>query len=286
MAIKSIFKCSGDDVYFIADELLERLNMSYEEANKNASNMAIISKEIKKENGRGYCELPLCHTLEAESLGSKVIYDHKLGNRISDYAINDISEIENISIMDIKNSRISEVLKAISILKEDGEEVILDVTGPISIATSIMDSQMFFKATKKDKEKIEKILAVIEDGTVDFILEAIKYGVDIISFADPTGAMDIVGPKVFNDLVGKSTYNILKRLEGKLGNAIIHLCGKTSTSLGASGLIETEKIIVEGQNYYEMLKNIKKERKDVDFVGHWCIKKQIKNNEVTSCKLV
>jgi DNA-binding PadR family transcriptional regulator len=57
------------------------------------------------------------------------------------------------------------------------------------------------------------LLEKIENGIINYILEGINYGVDIVSFADPAGTIDIVGPKVYKEVSGKFTYNILKKLE-------------------------------------------------------------------------
>lgn len=285
MAVANIFKCRGNEIDIIPDKILEELNISYEEANNNASKMAILSKSLKEYKNKGYCSLPFCHTVESEAFGSTVIFDQKVGNRISKYGINEISSVEDISGMDLSKGRIAEVLKAVNILKDDGEKVILDVTGPISIATSVLESQLFYKAIRKDRDKLNKLLMIIEDSIVEYILEGIKQGADIISFADPTGTIDIVGPKVYDDISGKATYNILKKIKSHLHSSIIHLCGKTSTSLEVIGLLEIEKIEVDGNNYFERIENLKKERKDIKFIGHWCLKLNNRDNGIINCRI-
>ncbi len=286
MKENKIFRCGGNEGESIPENLLDNFKLSFEEINHSGLNMALLSKDIKENNNSEYCILPFCSTVEAESFGSTVIYSPILGNRIGNYGIDDISQIDDLARIDLRKGRISEVLEALSILKEEGEKVTLNVTGPISIATSIMDSHMFYKLIRRDKERVDKLLKTIEDSIVSYILEGVKNGVDIVSFADPTGGMDILGPKVYKEVSGKSTYNILKRVEGKLDKAIIHLCGKTSTSLESIGLLHTERIEVEGQNYYEMIRNVKNDRQDINFFGHWCMKNKKNNNVVISCKLV
>ncbi|MBU5257337.1 uroporphyrinogen decarboxylase family protein [Tissierella praeacuta] len=285
MEFQNIFKCVANTVDTIQDSILEELNLSFEEANNHGYKMATLSKSIKEHNGKTYCRLPFCHTVEAEALGSTVIFDEKVGNRIGKYGISQIDEMENISKIDLNKGRISKVLEAISILKREGERVILDVTGPISIVTSIMDSKLFYRTIRKDKNKAIKLLEVIEDSIIEFILGGIEQGADIISFADPTGTIDIVGPKMYEEIGGRSVYNIMKMIESKLNSSIIHLCGKTSTSLEYIGLLETEEIEVEGKNYFEMIDNIRKERKDITFIGHWCLKLDKKDNILINCRL-
>lgn len=285
MAVSNIFKCIGNEVESIPETILDELGLSYEELNKTDSNIVTLSKTLKDLKKNSYCRVPFCHTVEAEAFGSKVTFDHQFGNRIKEYAIENMASIDDLAF-DLSKGRIAEVLKAISILKKDGENVVLEITGPITTGTSIIESTMFFKSVRKDKENIDKLLKLIEDGVVAYILEAVKNGVDIISITDPAGTLDIVGPKIYKEVSGKTTYNILKRIENQLEDAVVHLCGKTSTSLEAIGLIEAEKIEVEGQDYFNMIKNLKKDRNDTKFIGHWCLKAMKKNGEVIGCKLV
>ena len=285
MDMKKMFKCAGNEGEAIPKEILEDLNLTDDEANKSTDNMVKVSKAIKEYNGSVYNTVPFCHTVEAEAFGSTIILDGVVGNRVGEYAIKDIDSIFKISKMDLDKGRIKQVLKSISELKKQGEKVRLDITGPISIATSIMDTQLFYKAVRKDREKIDELLKLIEDSLVEYMKEGLKQGVDIISFADPTGTIDIVGPKLYKDISGQSTYNILKRMEDELGQSIIHLCGKTSTSLEAIGLLETERIQMSGLNYEDIIEKISKERKDIKFIGHWCLKLKKYNKEIVHCKI-
>jgi len=250
--------------------------------------MVALSKKVKEFQGTNYCFLPFCHTVEAEAFGSSVIIENEAGNRISKYAINGRDEFYKIKKADLSSGRISKILESIVILKDQGEKVCLNIMGPISIATSIMDSQLFYGSIRRDKDSIIKLLEIIEDTIVEFIIKAASLGVDIISFADPTGTIDIVGPKVYKDISGKSTYKILKRIENQLGDTIVHICGKTSTSLEAMGLLETEQIKVEGNSYGEMLDRVRREREDVKFIGHWCMKldKTYSNFNIHKCILI
>lgn len=285
MVLKNIFKCKGNEADSIPEVILEKLGISYEEANNNAFKMAMLSRALKKYKNNEYCTLPFCHTVEAEAFGSVVTFDQRVGNRISKYCISKTSSIEDIKTINLNKGRISEVLSSVKILKDNGEDVILYVTGPISVAISIFESQLFYKAIRKERDKINKLLAIIEDSIIKYMLKAIRQGVNVISFADPSGTIDIVGPKVYAEIVGKSTYNILKHIESKLTNTIVHLCGKTSTSLEAIGLLKSEKVEVNGKSYFEMIENIRKERKNIKFIGHWCLQLDKLNNEVINCKI-
>lgn len=286
MAVKNIFKCIGNEVANIPDKIIEDIGASYEEINNDAEKIVELSKALKEENNTGYCVLPFCHTVEAEAFGSKITYDHKFGNRIKEPAITDLNSVEDLKDFDLNSGRIGEVLKAISILKDQGEDIVFDITGPITTATSVTSSEVFFKAIRKDKDNIFKLLKIIEDNTVAYILEGIKRGATVVSLGDPAGTLDIVGPKTYRDFSGKTMYSILKRIEDQLGDSVIHLCGKASTSLKEIDLLETEEINVDGDNYIEMIKNAKQERPDTKFIGNWCLKTNKKRKNIISFKLL
>ena len=284
-----LFKCIGNENDEIPNILLNVLGFHYEEANNDTMKMASLSKAIKEYNNVNYCTLPFCHTIEAESFGSYIVIDNKIGNHIVKYVINEKDEFDKITKMDLNNGRIQKVFEAISLLKNEGEKVCLNITGPISLATSIMDSQLFYRSIRKEEDSIIKLMEIIEDSIIEFILKGVSLGVDIISYADPTGTIDIVGPKFYQDISGKSTYKILKRIESKLGHTIVHICTKTSKSLEAIGLLESEQIKVQGSNYGTMIDKVIKNRKDIKFIGHWCMKRHndvINNGNITKCVIL
>lgn len=284
--MERIFKCVNRVNDAIPDSIIDDLPVTYKEANEGAQEMIKLAWAIKDYGQKSYFQLPFCHTMEAEAYGSEIIYDHKVGNRVGRYALEDDASLNSLSLLDLSKGRIAETLKASSLLKEMNQQVIMNIAGPFCIALSIMDSRLFYRLLRNNRSAIEELLKTIEEGIVGFILEAVKVGVDVISFADPTGTIDIVGPKIYKEISGRSSYNILKAVEGKLGQTLIHLCGKTSTSLEYIGLLEYEELAIEGNfDYFTRLKKIKAERDDVNFIGHWCLKLEKKGSEIIQCRL-
>jgi uroporphyrinogen-III decarboxylase len=286
MSIKNIFKCIGSDNTTVSDEILDKLGVSFEVANKDSKKMAELSRELKRDMGIVYCIVPFCHTAEADAFGSTVVFDSKAGNRINQSFVKDVESLESIEPIDFSTGRIHEILESIKELKDAGEKVCLNVTGPITIATAIVDNRLFYKLVRKDREVVDKLLGKIEDSLVEYITKGVNAGVDIISFADPAGTLDIVGPKVYEDLSGKSTLRVFKRVEGVLGDSVVHICGKTSTSLEESGLINSKKVSSHGNSYGEVIENYKSEDGDAKFIGHWCIKREKNDKSLVCCDLL
>ena len=128
----------------------------------------------------------------------------------------------------------------------------LSVEGPFTILSSLIDPMNFYKGLRKNPQRIKEILAVIEEGIIRYSLEGIKRGASIISYGDPVEAIGIVGPKVYRDYSGPSSWRIIKGIQAASGKALIHLCGKTSTALEKIELaraypIETDETATYGQ---------------------------------------
>lgn len=282
----TIFKCKDSSHEMIPKELMEELNMDHRDIYKNSKNISLISKKVKDYKKESICRLPFCSTIEAEGLGALINYgDKNNGPRISSCCIKTINDMPKIKKLDLTNGRIKNVLNAINELKTSGETVCLNVSGPITIATSLMDSIFFYRELRKNNEQVLALLEAIENGIVDYILKANAVGADIFSFADPAGTIDILGPRVYRILSGKITYNILKRIENKLNNAVVHICGKTSTSLEAIGLVQPNVIeLNEPACYDKILLKLVKEKLGVSFIGHSCINMN-KSSKIVFLKL-
>ena len=285
------FVCVSDQLEEIPESIVRNLGLNFPEVHTKAEYLATLSMEMKKHKKDTLCRLPFCNTVEVEALGGNIkLGDAKTGPRVESYAYSSIDELLEMGDIDFTSGRIREVLKAVEILSGTGELVVLNVEGPFTIITSLIDSRVFYKAIRKNKEIVNNVLTILEDNIVKYIKEGVKRGAKIISYGDPVGALDIVGPKVYREYSGKFSYNILKRVENEIGSSILHICGKTSTVFQNMGLIETRPIkLKEDITYGESIDYILKNRSDVRIIGHNCIKKtplKLKNSTVWNIKIL
>lgn len=272
------FKCILDTGEEIPKEAVKISGVKFPDVHKNARDMAILSKSIREYNDDFFSIVPFCMTVEAEALGGEInLGDEKAGPRVSNYTFKSIEDIKGLKEIDFQTKRIKEVLKSVEILKEEGETVIMDVQGPFTIISSLIDPRIFYKAVRKNKDEVERLMEIVEKNSVEFIKEGVKRGADIISFGDSAGTLDILGPKMYKELGGKYTYNVLKDAQNYLQDSIIHLCGITSSSLARSGFVKSNPIEVpEGITYGQAIDHIRKENKNLKILGHSCLRKTTK----------
>lgn len=269
------FKCEGESFEQIPDDIFNKTGLSFPQAHSNKEDMAILAKEMKQFKDDVICSVPFCVTVEAEALGGNInLGDNKVGPRVNQYAFSSMEELRDIEEIDFTKGRIKEVLDCVEVLNGQKEFVSLNVEGPFTIISSLIDPIHFYKAIRKDRELVNRVMQIIENSIVKYIEAGIKKGAKIISYADPVGALDIVGPKVYKEISGKISRNILSRVHAQLGDSIIHLCGKTSTAFEKIGFSTACKINVDenltyGQAIYQLLE----EKPDIKIIGHRCIKK-------------
>jgi len=273
MSLAVDFKCRGESPEEIPASIIDATGISYYKAHTDKSSMAVIAENLKEYKGDCICRVPFCLTVEAEALGAKVIIpDEETGPRFAEYRFNSVEELVEIEEMDLNCGRINEVLNSIEVLEKKGNIVALNVEGPFTILALLIDPVLLYKGIRKHRELIDEALQVIENSVVKYILAGIEKGAKIISYADPTGALEIVGPKIFRDISGKVSCNVLKRVEGELDGAIVHLCGKTSTALEKTGFCRARPLnVAGGLTYGEAICRFF-EVESIKFIGHGCMK--------------
>lgn len=274
--MNGVFKCSQNDNENIPIELINNTNLKFPDLHTNSNDIAYVAQKLKEYKNDSLCKVPFCTTVEAEAMGADInLGDEKNCPRIGNYVFDDIKNLLNISKIDLSKGRIKEVLDAISILSNKGETVVLNVCGPFTIISLLIDQKYFYKGLRKDKSVVENIIKTIEDNIVDYAVGGIENGAKIISFSDPVASLEIVGPRIYKEIVGKTIVSILKKLDEALDDSVIHLCGKTSTALELYEFCKSEKVdyskdITYGQAIFELLNN--KDKGNI-FIGHNCMKK-------------
>lgn len=266
------FKCTYDNSVGINKEVTEKTKLQFPQAYKNWNSMVLLAEELKKYEKTNFCQLPFCHTVEGEAMGGIVNYgDENIGPRAKDYICTTTDEILNLPEIDYSKGRVSEVLKACKYLREKGENVVLNISGPFTIMNVLIDPRHIFKAFRKKPEAIKNIFDKFQKEILRFVEEAQKAGVNMISYADSSGGLNILGPKLSTQVVEMFTYPLLKKIEEMLGDkTIVLLCPKTTFALLGTDTATYKDIQLRAPIKYTeaCVEAIGKAK----FVGEMCIK--------------
>lgn len=246
------FKCTYDNASENCPEIARQLGLEFPDAYLHAETMAALSKANKAAQGNHMCILPFCHTIEAEAMGGIITLGNEVaGPRAKEYVYTNYEELSNLPGIDFSKGRIQEVLQACKILREQGEHVMLEVSGPITILNVLIDTKHIFKGMRKNPAFMKQVFIKIGDEILRYMEEAKKCGVDLISYADAAGGVHILGPKMAEQMVEDFTYDFLKKAQHLSdGNMLILLCPKTTFALLGTDKAELVDVPVSGEISY------------------------------------
>lgn len=261
--MRQTWKCNGDDKRTMPRWLWEKdLSILSNEEEMEKALFAWRRVENRKE-----IVLPLVQNFEGAVLGADVI---KRGNywTTGDYPFSTLEEINPEQFALMKDERIKTVIEVIKKLKD--EPLVLEAEAPFSILAALIDPMKLYLAMQTEPEKLEKILKKIVLEEAEYIKTVIQAGCRIISLAEPTGTIDMVGEKCFKECSGMAAHMLLKEIEKFLSDSVVHLCGKLSNSMITVQIAEEEEYFVNGDTYLENLIEVTK-NPEIHFVGQRCI---------------
>ncbi len=266
------FNCTYDNSVGISKEVTAGLSLTFPDAYMHADTMAVLAKALKAHDGADFCGLPFCHTVEAEAMGGSINFGNdKAGPRAKEYIYTSPEELLELPEIDFTKGRVYETLLACQILKKQGEQVVLEVSGPFTILNVLIDARHVFKAVRKKPELMKEVFWKLGKELQRYVKEAEKYGVEMISYADSSGGVNILGPKTAEQVVSDFTYEFLKELEEAAGEGtLILLCPKTTFALLGTGKAELKEIELPGPMRYGEACIYMKGR--IHFAGQMCIK--------------
>ena len=288
IASKIKVDCAGEPEMPIPKEIFRNLNISYQEAFSKAEAMTEIAKILRKSDV--FCRLPFCVTTEAEAFGAEVIFNENApAPFVSGNHCRKISEIDSIPEIDLSAGRIAEVLKAVAKLNAENEQVILNVEGPLTILGLLAGSRNLYKGLLRTPDKIQELCEQITENLLLYLQEAVRQGIKMISYADPTVAYDVISDQLYRNVCGKITYDFLKKYQTAKIPCPVHLCNRTSVGFAASGFcIPIPVVVPEGITYTEALQYVIKYYPNVHIIGHGCLlqsDKKMKVNHIFQIKL-
>jgi MtaA/CmuA family methyltransferase len=254
------FICPGGMMTMIVTDVMGPSENSWPKAHSSAQGMAALTLAAHTLSGFENLGVPFCMTVEAEGMGAEV----DLGTRESEpkvlnYAINTMEEIDRLAALDVSKGRAKVCVDAIRILKERVPHlpVIANVTGPISLATSLVDPLVYYRALIKDKKPAHRLTEIAAQNAVVFGEAMLQAGADVVCIADPSATGEIIGRKAFEEFVVPYVNKMIDRFRTRFDvPSIVHICGNVKTLGGALSAIEADAISIDSLVSIPLLKTM------------------------------
>lgn len=299
MARIADFLCTYDNASGFGAWAAEDYGIKFPDAYTEHEMMVKLALAVKEHNGAAVCLLPFCHTLEAEALGGIIrLGDGVTGPRTGGYICKTLEEVLELPEMQelygavpnggmglsaeesrkaeckIKSGgnilRFAETLEACRILRQMGEMVVFLVSGPLTILNGIVDSELVFRALLREPELMGRVFEKLGRDILVVMKLAEDAGADFLSFADPAGGVNIVGPKVAARVAQTFTAKFLKEADCRMRTeTTVLLCPKTAFALiGTEDAEWRDHVLPEPMEYMQAVLYKKKELR---FVGQDCM---------------
>ncbi len=166
------------------------------------------------------------------AMGSKIYFPKHGIDYIERFALEDLSDLENIKIPDPYNNEIlTPLLKHALKVKErfPDQTVSTGVAGAFTVAASLRPLEKILRDTIKNKDKLKKLLEICIEGSLKWVEVFVKeLGSCNVTLGDPVSCSNILSPKQFKEL----SLPYLKILVDEIKNISghkppLHICGNT-----------------------------------------------------------
>ncbi|MEN6389267.1 MAG: MtaA/CmuA family methyltransferase [Syntrophomonas sp.] len=249
--------CPGGMMNMITAEIMHQLGNQWPEAHQNPQAMAGLALGVHRLSGIENLGVPFCMTVEAEAMGAKV----NLGNmvtepRVIDYPLSQMQDWSSLPDFNPETGRMGMVSAAVNILAENrfGLPVIANLTGPISLATSLIEPMTFFKAMGKQAQDVHAFLSFITNNLLVYGKALLKAGAQVITIADPSATGEILGPRRFSEFALPYLNLLLEGLKDDSEASMVHICGQLHSIFPELNQLKTGAISIDSATSVAKLK--------------------------------
>ncbi|MDE2310068.1 MAG: methylcobamide--CoM methyltransferase [Betaproteobacteria bacterium] len=254
------FICPGGMMNMAVTELMDAAESCWPDAHSDPEKMARLTLAANRIGGIENTGVPFCMTVEAEAMGAQV-YLGSRGNepRVTEYAIDRFDEIDRLRPIDPGKGRVKVCVDAIRILKKEAPQtpVIANLTGPVSLASSLIDPLIFYKGLISDRQKAHKLMETVTENLIRFGDALVEAGADVICIADPSASGEILGKKVFAEFALPYINILVNYFREEHGiPSIVHICGDVRCLGMLLSEIAAESISVDAMVSINTLKEL------------------------------
>lgn len=223
--------CPGGMMNMIVTELMHKTNIMWPDAHTDVDKMTNLAAAVYEYGMFENYGVPFCMTIEVEGMGAEVdLGNTKFEPRVVSYVLDTVSDYNKLKQLDTNMGRAKVSIDVISRLKSknEGVPVIGNLSGPISVASSLMEPVVFYKELRRKKEEAHKFMDLVTDQIMAFGKGQIEAGADVIAISDPSGTGEILGPDYFDEFAVEYLNKLIDGLHeiNKEIPIIVHICGQ------------------------------------------------------------
>jgi [methyl-Co(III) methanol-specific corrinoid protein]:coenzyme M methyltransferase len=223
--------CTGGMMNAAIVEVMQKTGLTLPEAHFSGAKMAALAEAVSEHTGFENIGVPFCMTVEAELFGSRI--DHgtlACEPKIQSEAFTSLTKVE-IAANAARGGRAVVVAEAVERLsrKRPDFPVVATLTGPVSVAASIVDPVTFLKELRTRREDAHRVLGQITAVLAEYAGALVAAGATVIAVGDPTATVEILGPQLFQEYAVHYLNDLIGAIHALATPVIVHICGKLGT---------------------------------------------------------
>ena len=230
-------------------EVMVRTGCHWPAVHRDAKKMTTLSVAMHEETSFENLGIPFCMTVEAEALGGEVEDGDEITTpSIVKYQLESVNQWRDLKELNpYKDSRLPTILECTATLhqKYPDTPVLGNLVGPISLATSLIDATILYKALKQETEEVHNLLRFLTDNSIRYGEALISSGADVMVISDPSATGEILGPKMFKEFVLPYLNEMIARIHTLGKPVIVHICGNVSSIYEPLNILAAECISVD-----------------------------------------
>lgn len=221
--------CTGGMMNMAVGELMELAGAYLPHAHTDSRAMATLARAAYEQGAFENVGVPFCMTVEAEALGAPVeLGNREIEPRVTGYVMQTAADWRRLGTMNLAAGRCAVVLQALGLLREECPDVpvIGNLTGPLSVATSLLEPMVFYRALRREPESVHSFLSHVTAQLIRFGQAQLAAGAQVIAIADPSGTGELLGPKHFAAFAVPYLRRLVQALQAQGAEVIVHICGQ------------------------------------------------------------
>ncbi|MDR1900662.1 MAG: methylcobamide--CoM methyltransferase [Treponema sp.] len=250
--------CPGGMMNAAIVEVMHKTGHTLPEAHHEAGLMERLAYAVSTETGFENFGLPFCMTIEAEALGSAIDFGSlKCEPKIAREPFTSVDAVTFLPKASIgKNKRAEALINAVGKLskKYPDTPVVGSITGPISLAASLVDPMTFLKDLRKKNERSHKVITYVTEQLIEYAKLIALNGAAVIAIADPTATGEILGPQLFEEFAVRYINKIVEEVQKTGVPVIVHICGDVKMVKNHLAAIQGKAISVDAMVNLQKLK--------------------------------
>lgn len=242
------FICPGGMMSMMTVEAMSTLSARWPLCHSDAGEMARLALGVQELTGIENLGVPYCMTVEAEAMGARVSMGTPESEpRLAAYPLTNLGEWERLGRLNEGNGRLGTVAEAINLMdtRRSPYPIIANLTGPVSLATSLIDPMVFFKAMGKQPSLVHEFMNYLTENLIAFGRLMLQAGAQILTIADPSASGEILGPRRFAEFALPYINAVLDGLQEDYQASLVHICGNLKPIFSELPELHTRAISID-----------------------------------------